>query len=63
VNGGWLSAAGAEEIVRSRRFIRRFRRPLNFPVRRQQSAAQQSPLEPNHQRLRSALCGVTFSST
>jgi hypothetical protein len=33
VNGPWLSAAGAEEIVRPRRLIVRFWAALNFTVR------------------------------
>jgi hypothetical protein len=33
VNGGWLRAAGAEEIVRPRRLIGRFWAALNFTVR------------------------------
>jgi hypothetical protein len=37
VNGQWLSAAAAEEIVRPRRLIRRFWRPLNFTVRRRKA--------------------------
>jgi hypothetical protein len=34
VNGGWLRAAGAEEIVRPRRSGDASGRPLNFTVRR-----------------------------
>jgi hypothetical protein len=33
VNGGWLRAAGAEEIVRLRRLLGASGRPLNFTVR------------------------------
>jgi hypothetical protein len=44
VNGGWLRAAGAEEIVRPRRLMGR---PLNFTVR---EAATETHLE-RHEEL------------
>jgi len=35
VNGGWLRAAGEEQIVPRRRLTESSGRPLNFTVRRQ----------------------------
>jgi len=44
VNGGWLRAAGAEEIARAQRLTGGSGRPLNFTVRRRECLSSTSQM-------------------
>ena len=56
-----LAPRAPRDSVRPRRLSDVVVRPLNFTVRRQQSVAEQSPTNPNRQRLRSELSGATLA--